>query len=217
MIWTRKSWQCPCGDTFSRQGKEWPALPDPAGQARVGTMVGWGPRVIVGGPFIYKSPKSCQQTRPTLTARAGGQASALLPHPHGQLQPQPKPPAPPARWSAAARGVPASVHRRGRGSRGRGSSKRARSRSRSRRLTRRTSQWKEGPTGTAITTGTGTAPADGGTGSTGGDGAPARGGAGDAPVDTGGTTEVWPVPPAWVHLDPGTPLPPPPSPSPMAL
>lgn len=43
MIWTRKSWQCPCGDTFSRQGKGWLALPDPAGQARVGTMVGWGP------------------------------------------------------------------------------------------------------------------------------------------------------------------------------
>lgn len=165
----------------------------------------------MGGPFIYKSPKSRQQTRPTLTARAGGQASALLPHPHGQLQPNPKPPAAPARWSAAARGVPASVHRRGRGG-----SKRAGSRSRSRRLTRRTSRWKEGPTGAAITTGTGTVPAGGGTGSTGGGGAPAGGGAGDAPVDTGGTTEVWPVPPAWVRLDPGTPLPHP-SPSPTAL
>lgn len=51
---------------------------------------GWGRRVTLGAPFIYKSPKSCWQTRPTITARAGRQAFALLPCHQSQLQPRPK-------------------------------------------------------------------------------------------------------------------------------
>lgn len=69
------------------------------------------------------------------------------------------------------------------------------------------SPWKEGPTGTDITTGTGTAPGDGGTGSTGGSDAPAAGGARDGLAGAGGTAEVWRVPGPGAPHPWGHPLP----------
>lgn len=134
----------------------------------------WGP------PLIYKSPKSCQQTRPTITARTGRQAPSPAPTPATASASAPDLC---SQWSDTARGVPANTHSRG-----------ARSKSRSRTPT--TSRPRDGRSQATIAIDAGTAPAGGCIGST-GDGAARAGDAGDAadvPAGTGDTAEVWRVP-----------------------
>lgn len=153
-------------------------------QARAGTIVGRGRRVIVGGPLYIRVPASGRQTSPTVTARAGGQAVPWPPCPQGQLQPQPEPPAPSAPWSDTVCGVPANGP-----SRGLGSSTEARTRVRSRGTPRRISRLLGGPPGATTATDDGAAPQGGCTGSVDGATAP-PGDAGDAPAGAGGIAEV---------------------------
>lgn len=137
---------------------------------------GWGCRVTVGAPFIYKSPKSCQQTRSTITARAGRQASSPAPTP-ATASASASVPDLWSQWSDTAHGVPANTHSSGAGSK-----------SRSRTLM--TSRPRDGRSEATIAIDAGTAPAGGCTESA-GDGAAHAGDAEDA-ADV--PAEVWLVP-----------------------
>ena len=94
------------GDTFYGV-RSWLSAPCAAFTegAQVGTMVGWGRQVTVGGPlYIHVPPTGCGQTRPTLlTARAGGrpQPPPRPPKASCRLSPSRPPVTPPSRWSDA--------------------------------------------------------------------------------------------------------------------